>query len=73
MPEKAIGHEPVDIVTDNSSLFRAASRVIYQREIFWPLLKIGSLAKAITESDYHINEVLLRYCDYEVFYYQIKR
>ena len=57
MPEKASGYEPVDILPGNNSIFRAASRTIYHDERFWPILKIGSLAKAVVESEYYVNQV----------------
>lgn len=60
MPEKATGYEPVDITSDANSLTRSASRMLYHTEKLWPLIRVGMLSKAISERDYHVNQVFLK-------------
>ncbi len=57
MPEKAAGYEPVDIAQGEDSLFRSTSRLFFGTEKFWIFLKIWTLAEAVMEADYFMNQV----------------
>ncbi len=64
IPDRLEGFEPVYMKNSPDSLFRAASIVEYQDEKYSTLLKIGSLAKAITEPSIFESEVCLSVLDF---------
>eukprot|EP00794_Sanderia_malayensis_P001570 gene1570-1736_t len=68
MPSNLGDLQPVEITKDDCSLFRSVSRMIFQDEKYWFLLKVGSIAAGIAieelliaKAGYRFNAFTLRW------------
>ncbi len=61
MPSNLGDLQPVEITKDDCSLFRSVSRMIFQDEKYWFLLKVGSIAAGIANEELLIEKASYRF------------